>query len=85
MDLKKSYKANLERRRHFHLFLGLVITLSLILISFEWTTVSTKLADVHSATEIFFEEEMIQITRREEVKPPQKNELPPVLRYITGR
>jgi len=82
MDLKKSHKANLERKKHFHVFLGLVITLSLILISFEWTTVSTKLADVYAAPEISIDEQMIQITRREEIKPPPKEELPPIAEVL---
>jgi len=82
MDLKKSHKANLERRRHFHLFMGLVITLSLILISFEWTRATNELSDINSATEISFEEEMIQITRREEIQAPPKQDLPPVAEVL---
>ena len=49
MDLKKSHKANLERKQSGRFFLGLTITLSLILIGFEWTTLSTKLAEVYAA------------------------------------
>lgn len=82
MDLKKSYKANLERKRHFHLFIGLIITLSLILISFEWTTMSTKLSDVHAATEILPDEIIMPVIRRDEVKPPHKPELPPIAKVI---
>jgi protein TonB len=78
MDLKKSHKANLERKKSLHLFIGLIITLSLILISFEWTTITNKLADVNAATEVFLDEDMIPITRREELKPPPKPELPPI-------
>ena len=82
MDLKKSYKANLERKKKFHLFIGLVITLSLILISFEWTTVTTKLSDVNSAHEISIDEIIMPIIRRDEVKPPPKPELPPIAQVI---
>ena len=55
MDLKKSHKANLERKQSGRFFLGLTITLSLILIGFEWTTLSTKLAEVYAAPEIHFD------------------------------
>lgn len=82
MDLKKSYKANLERRGPFHLFIGLIITLSLILISFEWTTVSTKLSDVNAATEILPDEIIMPLIRRDEVLPPPKPELPPLTQVI---
>lgn len=82
MDLKKSHKANLEGKRRFHLFLGLIITLSLILVSFEWTTVTTKLSDVNSATEISFDDVLMPLIRRDEVKPPPKPELPPIAEVL---
>jgi len=82
MDLKKSHKANLERKRRFHLFVGLIITLSLILISFEWTTLTNKESDINSATEISFDEFMMPLIRRDEVKPPPKPELPPIAKVI---
>ena len=82
MDLKKSYKANLERKKKFHLFIGLIITLSLILISFEWTTATTKLSDLNSAPEISIDEIIMPIIRRDEVLPPPKPELPPIAQVI---
>ncbi|MEN8228310.1 MAG: energy transducer TonB [Bacteroidota bacterium] len=82
MDLKKSNKANLEKRRGFNLFLGLIIALSLILISFEWTTMTNKLADVHAAREIPYDKEMMQITRRNEVNPPPIAKLPDIKTVI---
>lgn len=82
MDPKKSNKANLEKRRGLHLFVGIIVSLSLILISFEWTSLSDKLADVYSATEISYENEMIPVIHRDVVKPPPKPELPPVAKVI---
>jgi len=82
MNLKKSHKANLEKKKNFHLFIGLIITLSLILISFEWTTTTTNLSDVSSATEISIDEIMMPLLRRDEVKPPPKQELPPIAEVI---
>lgn len=76
MDLKKSNKANLEKKRGVHIILGFIISLSLILISFEWTTLTAVLTDVNAAHEIDYEIEMIQRIRREESKP--KQELPPI-------
>jgi protein TonB len=82
MELKKSHKANLERRQGGRFFLGLIISLSLILISFEWTTLTTKLAAVHLAPEIIFDVNEIDHIRREEIKPPAKSELPPLTPII---
>jgi len=82
MDLKKSYKANLERKRSFHLFIGLIITLSLILISFEWTTMTSKLSDVYAAKEISLDEIIMPVIRRDDMKPPPKPELPPIAQVI---
>jgi len=82
MDLKKSHKANLERRQGGRFILGLIITLSLILISFEWTTITTKLAEVNAAPEIDFDMDMVDNIRREEIKPPSKPELPPIAPVI---
>ncbi|MCW8802739.1 MAG: hypothetical protein OQK81_05220, partial [Candidatus Bathyarchaeota archaeon] len=78
MDLKKTYKVNLEKKKGFHLFLGLIITLSLILISFEWTSETTRLQDLNSGNEISVDEIIMPILRREEVKPLPKPELPPI-------
>lgn len=82
MDLKKSYKADLERRQGGRFFLGLIISLSLILISFEWTNLSTKLEAVHAATEIQFDVNEMDHIRRDEIKPPPKPELPPLATVI---
>lgn len=82
MDLKKSHKANLERRQGGRFFLGLLISLSLILISFEWTTISTKLEAVHAASEIQFDVEEMDHIRREKLKPPLKPILPPLTPII---
>jgi protein TonB len=82
MDLKKSHIANLERKKRFHLIIGFIVTLSLILISFEWTSMPNKLSEMNSATEIPFDEAMMPVIRRDEVKPPPKPELPPIAKVI---
>ena len=82
MELKKSHRANLERRKTINFVVGLLITLSLILIGFEWTTPSNKLADVNRATIIPYVNEMMEITRRDEIKPPPKADLPAIVETI---
>jgi len=69
MDLKKSYKANLERRIGLHLFVGLIITLSFILIGFEWTVKTDINEQLQVAKEIDFDPELMQLIKREDSKP----------------
>jgi len=82
MELRKSYKADLERRQGGRFILGLIISLSLILISFEWTTLTVKLEAVHAAPEIKFDVNELDYILREEIKPPAKPELPPLTPII---
>ena len=58
--------------------IGLVVTLAITLVAFEWTKGENKKADEDMVAEIQFEDEMMQITRREEPKPEPKPELPKV-------
>ena len=70
MEIKKSPKADLENKKTVFMQIGLVVVLSLVLIAFEWTTtdVSVDMNLKEEAVEI--EEEIIPITRQEEIKPP---------------
>ncbi|MCK5137164.1 MAG: energy transducer TonB [Bacteroidales bacterium] len=82
MNLKKTKHANLEKKRGVYFIIGLIVTLSIVLISFEWTTPTEGIADIEKVKDIDFESEMIQITRREEPKPEPKPELPPIIDAI---
>ncbi|MEN8229973.1 MAG: energy transducer TonB [Bacteroidota bacterium] len=78
MDLKKSNSANLEKREGTRFILGLIVSLSIILISFEWTILSPDMSRINTAKEIEYDIEMIELIRREEPKPLPKEELPPI-------
>ncbi|MDX9929698.1 MAG: energy transducer TonB [Bacteroidales bacterium] len=73
MDIKKNKKADLENKKSVFLQLGLVVTLAVILIAFEWTTTEKKDNAFASLQEEVLEEEQVPIT--EEPEPPQ--ETPP--------
>ncbi len=76
MELKKTVKADLEYHKTTFILTGFVITLSLILLAFEWTS-STKLgSDLGNLEDIEMEEIHIPITR-EEIKPPPPPPPPP--------
>ncbi len=69
MELKKNDKVNLEKRKGVFFQLGLVITLSLILIGFEWTSsgLSKNQFDIGEGDVI--DEEIIPVTRQEKPEP----------------
>lgn len=70
MEVKKSPKADLESKKTVFMQIGLVVTLSLVLIAFEWTTTDVKINLDFMEADVEVEEEIIPITRQEEVQPP---------------
>ena len=70
MDLKKIPKADLDRNKGFFTLIGLVIVLGILLITFEYRSAEDGIADLGQLGDANVEEEIIPITRVEEVKPP---------------
>lgn len=81
MIAKKSLKASLENKQTARFTLGLIISLSLILISFEWTRSIDIRSDVERAVQIDYDEQIIDVIPREPEAPP-KPELPPIAEVI---
>lgn len=71
METKKCKKADLETRRGTFLLVGLVTTLSIILVGFEWTNPPEESETSHRGTEILFDITQIQVIPREEPKPKE--------------
>jgi len=82
MELKKAKKVDLEKRKGMFLEIGLVVALSIILVAFEWTKGEGRGDDSQLVQEIQFEDEMMQITRREEPKPEPKPDQPKVAEVL---
>jgi len=70
MELKKSPKADLEKKKSLFLEIGFVIALSLVLVAFEWTKEDVSFASLGELPDLTGEEEIIPITRQELQKPP---------------
>ena len=70
MEIKKSPKADLENKKGLFLQVGLVLVLALILIAFEWTSKPNTGGGIGELADLQLEEEIIPITRQQEVKPP---------------
>jgi protein TonB len=73
MELKKSKKTNLERKRILFFEYGLLVALAFALFAFEWGTEDQKAASLDlTKTTTYIPEEMVEITRPElpKIKPP---------------
>ena len=73
MELKKSHKADLERKRLLFLEIGFIVVLGITFIAFEWTNRPSQAAELQISSEDFGVEEQIPITRQQQepVPPPQ--------------
>lgn len=81
MERKKSKKADLENKKGMYVQIGLVVTLSVILIGFEWTTKEKEDTDTSMVSSIAMEDEMV-VTRRNPPPEPKKIELPKVAEVL---
>lgn len=70
MEPKKSKKADLENKKGIFLEIGLVVVLALTLFAFEWSTKPNLENSLGELADMDLEEEIIPITRQQEVKPP---------------
>ena len=79
MNLKKLPKADLENKKSTFFLLGLIFALGSTLLAFEWTTKPKKVAEFGAVNLQGIEEEMIPITRDQEMVPPPP---PPPIQVI---
>lgn len=82
MELKKSTKADLENKRNLFLWIGLVVALGITLLAFEWTSKQSKADSLGSIQTQEVEEEIIPITREQEIKPPPPPPPPKVVEVL---
>jgi protein TonB len=82
MEVKKSPKADLENKRNLFLMVGLVIALGLVLAAFEYKTAPQKTGSLGQVQMQEVEEEIIPITREQEVQPPPPPPPPQVVEVL---
>ena len=70
MEIKKSKKADLERKRAMFFQIGLIVTLGVVFVAFEWSTSEVVIGESSWVEEEVVEEEAPPIPRQEEVTPP---------------
>lgn len=76
MKNRKDDNVNLENKKTLFFLVGLVVTLSVVLIAFEWKTYERNLMDLGQLN-IDIEDEIIPITQRQQQPPPPPPPAPP--------
>ncbi len=76
MEIKKSEKANLENKKLLFVEIGLIISLLITYIAFEWTSKETNLTVLEDNTEILVEEEIISTNMETPPPPPPAPKMP---------
>lgn len=71
MELKKTPKADLENKKSIFFEVGLAAALIIVLVAFEWTSTDTVNVEQLQTQEVKMEEEMVDITRQDEIKQPE--------------
>jgi len=82
MESKKTPKADLEGKKNVYFMIGLVLSLGIMLVAFEWTAKPTKADSLGSVGAQNIEEEIIPITREQEIKPPPPPPPPQVVEVL---
>ena len=82
MEVKKSKKADLENKRNVFLWIGLVVALGVVFLAFEWTSKPSKADSLGTIQTQEVEEEIIPITREQDVKPPPPPPPPKVVEVL---
>lgn len=71
MELKKNPKADLQNKKFLFFEIGLALSLAIVLLAFEWTTSNSVKVELAMTQGEKIEQEIIPITKQDEVKPPE--------------
>ena len=76
MEIKKSEKASLENKKLLFIEIGLIISLLIVYIAFEWTSTETNTSMLEDTTEVLVEEEIISTNMETPPPPPAAPKIP---------
>ena len=76
MEIKKTEKASLENKKLLFTEIGLIISLLIVFIAFEWTQAEVTVSNLEDTTEVITEEEIIPITQETPPPPPSAPKIP---------
>lgn len=83
MEVKKNPKADLERYKGLFFEIGIALSLAFVLLAFEWSQSEKSDASLGKLQDVIAEEEIIPITRQEEIKAPPPPPAPAVVEVLT--
>jgi len=78
MEIKKTPKANLENKKILFTEIGLVLTLAICLLAFEWKTYDKTVSMTDNTTQLATEEESVPIIPPDLPPPPEMPRIPVV-------
>ena len=82
MEPKKNPKKDLNRKRTLFLQIGLIISLTIVFVAFEWKTYE-KQEDILTATgPVQIDQEIVQITQQEQPEPPKAPQVTTILEVV---
>ena len=82
MELKKNPKVDLRRYSGLFLEVGFVVAVGVVLLAFSYTVHEKNTAGFGELEDVVAEEEIIPITRQQEITPPPPPEVPKVAEVI---
>lgn len=82
MEIKKSDKADLEKKKGIFLQIGYVVVLGIVLLAFEWGTRPKDSGSLGQIGDMDVEEEIIPITRHQEPPPPSPAQQTEVINIV---
>ncbi|MEN6618543.1 MAG: energy transducer TonB [Rikenellaceae bacterium] len=78
MEIKKTPKANLENKKFLFTEIGLILSLVLVLLAFEWKSYEKSVSTLGNESATIIEDEMIPITTETPPPPPEMPKIPVV-------
>ena len=82
MIFKKNPKFDLEKKRSYFTQIGLVVSITIVIIAFEWKTYDKKTSSLGSLDMFELEEEIIPLTEKELKPPPPPPPPPPKITIV---
>ena len=82
MRFKKNPKFDLEKKRSYFTQIGLIVSLTIVIIAFEWRTYDQITSSLGSLDMLDLEEEIIPLTEKELKPPPPPPPPPPKITIV---
>lgn len=82
MEPKKNPKKDLNRKRTLFLQIGLVMSLTIVFVAFEWKTYEIQENILSGINSIQIDQEIVQVTQQEQPEPPKAPQVTTILEVV---